>query len=159
MMIFTTRFSRKKAALAVLLFGVVCAALILLTGREAKPESTEVPQLLSSEDCAAYLQSYGWTVAAEPVETLQFLLPEILEEPYLSYNALQLTQGFDLAAHCGKQLTRYTFTVTNYPDRPDGVQANLYVCEDAPVAGDILCTGANGFQEGLAFPKTDGKAA
>ena len=48
----------------------------------------------------------------------------------------------------------YTYTVTNYPGRAQGVQANLYICEERPAAGDIFCAGADGFQEGLAFPKS-----
>ena len=83
------------------------------------------------------------------------LLPEKLEEPYLTYNELQDSQGFDLSACCGKQVARYTYTVTNYPGRPEGVQANLYVCEGQPVAGDILCAGADGFQDTLVYPEQD----
>jgi len=78
-----------------------------------------------------------------------------LEEPYLTYNELQDSQGFDLSACCGKQVARYTYTVTNYPGRPEGVQANLYVCEGQPVAGDILCAGADGFQDTLVYPEQD----
>lgn len=156
MMIVTARFSRKKAAVATLLFGLVCAVLILLAGRTPAAPEPEVPILTSAQDCAAYLRSLGWEIQPEPVETLQFLLPEVLEEPYLSYNALQLTQGFDLTTCCGKQISRYTFCVTNYPDHPENVQANLYLCEDTLVAGDILCTGENGFQVCLEYPNQTG---
>jgi hypothetical protein len=150
MLIFTTRFSKKKAIFSVLLMGVVMVALILLAGRSSQKEAaTPLPQLTDNDQRVAYLQSLGWEVAEEPVETLQFLLPETLEEPYLTYNELQLPQGFDLTAFCGKQVSRYTYTVTNYPGRSEGVQANLYVCDAQPVAGDILCAGANGFQEPL----------
>ena len=83
------------------------------------------------------------------METFQFLLPEKLEEPYASYNDLQLSQGFDLRPYCGRQLARYTYTLTNYPDRPEGVQANLYVCDGQIIGGDIFCPGAGGFQEAL----------
>ena len=155
MMIWTTRFSRKKAVFAVLLLGVVLAAIILLAGGgdSGRPD-TDTP-LLTNEDRVAYLQSLGWEVDPEPVETLLFLLPETLEEPYLSYNELQKEQGFDLTACAGKQVSRYTYTVRNYPGRPDGVQANLYVCENLPAAGDICSPGADGFQAGLAFPEAN----
>ena len=147
MLIWTAKFSRKKAVAAVIAMGIVMAALIILMGRM---DETETPPLLTDNtQRVTYLQSLGWDVEPEPVETLQFLLPDTLAEPYLTYNALQTAQGFDLTPCLGKQVSRYTYTVTNYPDRTEGVQANLYICEDRPVAGDICCPGANGFHEAL----------
>lgn len=149
MLIWTAKFSRKKAAAAVIAMGAVMMLLILLMGRLPPDEVSETPVLSDNAQRVAYLQSLGWEVETEPVETLQFLLPDTLGEPYLSYNQLQTAQGFDLTPCLGKQLSRYTYTVTNYPDRPAGVQANLYLCDDRPVAGDICCPGAGGFQEAL----------
>ena len=154
MLIWTARLSKKRAVLVVIALGLVMAALICLFARRQAPEPAAAPQLLTNADRVTYLCSFGWEVEPEPLETLQFLLPETLEEPYLTYNDLQKNQGFDLSACCGKQVTRYTYTVTNYPGRAQGVQANLYICEERPVAGDIFCAGADGFQEGLAFPKS-----
>ena len=153
MFIWTTRFSRKKAVGSVIVMGVVMAILILLTAKHDET-TAELPQLTDNVRRIAYLESWGWQVEAEPLETLQFLLPETLEEPYLSYNTLQKSQGFDLSACCGKQVTRYTYTVTNYPDRPRGVQVNLYLCDGLPVAGDIFCPGAGGFRAGLQYPES-----
>lgn len=153
MLIWTAKFSRKKAVAAVIAMGIVMAALIILMGR--MEENTEPPLLTDNTQRVTYLQSLGWEVKPEPVETLQFLLPDTLAEPYLSYNELQTAQGFDLTPCLGKQVSRYTYTVTNYPDRAEGVQANLYICEDRPVAGDICCPGANGFQEALVRSSED----
>ena len=149
MLIWTAKFSRKRAVAATVFMGVVMAALIVLAGRT--PEEPEIPQPkpTTNEERVAYLQSLGWAVEPEPIETLQFLLPATLEEPYRSYNELQLSQGFDLTGCCGKQVSRCTYTVTNYPGQAQGVQANLYICEDVPVAGDICSSGAKGFQEPL----------
>ena len=149
MLIVTTRLTRKKAALGVILLGAVLAGLILLVSRITAPKDTPVPQLTDSQQRVEYLLSLGWEVEPEPLETLQFLLPAPLTEPYLTYNQLQLAQGFDLESCCGKQVSRFTYAVTNYPGRSQGVQANLYICEDLPVAGDICCPGAGGFQEPL----------
>lgn len=154
MLIWTARLSRKKAAFAVILGGLLIGALILFLGRPVAEDTEKAGKLLTNEDRIAYLGSYGWEVEAEPVETLQFLLPAELEEPYLSYNVLQRSQGFDLTQSCGKQVSRYTYTVTNYPGRSEGVQVNLYVCEDLPVAGDVCCPGVEGFRNPLAFPET-----
>ena len=152
MMIQAVRLTRKKAALAVILAGAVMAALILLLGRSGAPVKEDLPLLTGNAERIAYLQELGWEVAEEPVTTLQFLLPPQLKGDYVAYNDLQKSQGFDLETCCGKQVTRYTYTVTNYPKRPDGVQLNLYVCEELPVAGDVVCTGADGFQDTLVFP-------
>ena len=113
MLIWTTRFSRKKAVLTVIAMGIVMAVLILLTGRTESGNSSARPELADNSQRVEYLRSLGWEVDTEPVETLQFLLPEKLEEPYLSYNELQLSQGLDLTACLGKQVERYTYTVTN----------------------------------------------
>ena len=152
MMIQAVRLTRKKAALAVILAGAVIAALILLLGRGGSPAQQDRPLLTGNAERVAYLQELGWDVVEEPVTTLQFLLPPQLKGDYVAYNDLQKSQGFDLEACCGKQVTRYTYTVTNCPQRPEGVQLNLYVCEELPVAGDVVCTGADGFQDTLVFP-------
>ena len=154
MLIWTTRFSRKKAGIGLLILVLAIAAALVLGKTAPGTDPEEQPLLATNEDRVAYLESLGWTVDPEPVETLQFLLPETLEEPYLSYNQLQLAQGFDLEQYTGKQVTRYTYTVTNDPRCAEGVQANLYICEEVPVAGDILCSGANGYQDTLVFPDT-----
>lgn len=152
MLIQTVRLTRKKAVLAAILAGILMAALILLLGRGGGSEEASAPQLTGNAERVAYLRELGWEVEEEPVTTLQFLLPPQLKGDYVAYNDLQKQQGFDLEACCGKQVTRYTYAVTNYPQRPDGVQLNLYVCEKLPVAGDVVCTGADGFQDTLVFP-------
>ena len=129
--------------------GIVMVILILLTAKHDETAAAAQPQLTDNTQRTAYLESLGWQVEPEPLETLQFLLPETLEEPYRSYNELQLEQGFDLSACCGKQVSRFTYTVTNYPEPAETVQANLYICDGLPVAGDLCCPGAGGFQAPL----------
>ena len=45
MLIWTTRFSRKKAVLTVIAMGIVMAVLILLTGRTESGNSSARPEL------------------------------------------------------------------------------------------------------------------
>jgi len=153
MLILTTRFTKKKAALGMILLGVMIAVVVILISRVTSGNKDSLPRLTDNSQRVEYLQSLEWEVIPEPLETLQFLLPATLEEPYLSYNTLQLSQGFDLSTCCGKQISRYTYTVTNYPGFSEGVQANLYICEEFPVAGDICYAGENGFQVALIKPE------
>ena len=153
MMIVTTRLTRKKAVLGVLGLGALMALAIILAAAHDAPEEG-LPPLDSNEARVEYLSSLGWELNPEPLETLQFLLPEKLEEPFLSYNELQDSQGFDLSTCCGKQVARYTYAVSNYPGRSDGVQLNLYICEEKAVAGDVFCPGADGFQGPIVYPRS-----
>lgn len=151
MFIITAKFSRRRAfALA----AVACLALALIVLPRACRKGAEAPTIPAetNEQRLAYLTSLGWAVNDQPIETLSITLGETLEEPYLSYNDLQRSQGFDLTRYCGQTLSRYTYVVTNYPDASLPCQADLYVCDGALAAGDIVCTGENGFMAGLAFP-------
>ena len=151
MFIITAKFSRRRAFALV---AVACLALALIVLPRACRKSAEAPAIPAetNEQRLAYLTSLGWVVNDQPIETLSITLGETLEEPYLSYNDLQLSQGFDLTRYCGQTLSRYTYVVTNYPDASLPCQADLYVCGGVLAAGDIVCTGENGFMAGLAFP-------
>ena len=151
MKIWNIRLTKKRAAGAVIAAGLALMGLLFYLGRPAEEgEASCLPD--TNEARVEYLSQWGWEVDPEPVETLQFLLPDTLEEPYLSYNVLQKSQGFDLSRCCGKQVSRYTYLVTNYPGDREGVQVNLYLCEGEPVAGDVCCTGADGFRNPLEYP-------
>ena len=93
MLIWTARVSKKKTAVITAVILVAVLAVVVLVGNQADPAVSGLPQLADNEARVSYLQSMGWEVDPEPVETLQFLLPEKLEEPYLtsvSYTHLTL---------------------------------------------------------------------
>ncbi len=155
MFIITKRLTRARAVGCVLLLGAFLAGLILLTGacRRSEPEP---PLLESNTDRIAYLTSLGWQLREEPAETLHLQLPEDLSDPgCAAYQQLQLSQGFDLLPFAGKQVVRYTYAVENYPGRSDSVQLNLYCCNGAVIAGDVMAPGENGFRGPLTFPKAE----
>ena len=106
---------------------------------------------------AAFLAARGWEVEPEPVESVRLTLPQELVEPYLSYNELQLQQGFDLTPYLGQTLERFTYQVTNHPTHTHGCQADLYLHHGIVVAGDVICTGEGGFISTLEFPATEKK--
>ena len=141
-----------------MLLGAIAALVLLVAalafkGGRTDAEAGGAPRAETNEERVAYLAALGWEVEPEPLETLRLTLPETLEEPYRSYNELQLRQGFDLTPCLGETLERCTYRLTNYPGRPDGCQADLYVLDGEVVAGDVVCTGANGFIATLEFPE------
>lgn len=157
MFIVTAKVPKRRylllGALAVLV--VLVAVLSLRRGGTDAGDAEQSLKAATNEARVEYLASLGWEVEPEPVEALRLTLPDELVEPYLSYNALQLRQGFDLEPYCGETLERYTYNVTNYPEHPTGCQADLYLFDGAIVAGDVLCTGENGFISTLERPESE----
>lgn len=156
MFIMTTKLTKAKAIVGVLAGGAVLCALVFAAGHlyQGNEDTIPSPQNVSdNEDRVSYLAGWGWEVDPSAVETLDLLLPEALSDSYGSYNELQAENGMDLTAYCSKRVKRYTYTVLNYPDQAEGIQANLYLCDDTVVAGDILSTGAEGFISSLHYPK------
>lgn len=151
MFIITAKCSKRRVVKILLIFALLLSLFLAL---RACRHSSPPPVIAAgtNEERIAYLASLGWEVNDQPIETLSITLGETLEEPYLSYNDLQRSQGFDLTRYCGQTLSRYTYVVTNYPDTSLPCQADLYVCGGVLAAGDIVCTGENGFMAGLAFP-------
>lgn len=147
MLIMTAKFPAKKLFLLASLFLILLLAALLLP----HSASSAIPGTNDAERCA-YLTSLGWEVDDEPIETLTVQLPKPLDEPYLSYNEVQKLQGFDLSPLAGKALLRCTYRVNNHPTGAP-CQANLYIFEGEIVAGDIMCTGKNGFISDLKFPQ------
>ncbi len=157
MFIVTAKMPRRRhmLSLALAALALLAAALLLIGRGTGEGDDAAEPCIETNEARVAYLEGLGWEVAPEPVEALRLTLPETLEEPYRSYNALQAQQGFDLTPYLGETLERYTYTVKNYPAHPRGCQADIYVYDGAVVAGDIVCTGAEGFIATLDYPAAE----
>ena len=152
MFVLTTRLRKKRAILVGTLVILLIAGGLLWRGLSREAEAPEETVLRDNEDRIAYLKELGWEVDEEPVESMELELPEELTGSYAAYNELQLAQGFDLRDYLGQGVSRWTYQVRNYPDRPEDVQLNLYLCEDRPIAGDIIAGGEGGFQGTLRYP-------
>ena len=132
---------------------LIAVLLLLTVGCQGKTPKQEPISAATNEERLAYLTELGWQVESEPVETLNLQLPEDISGEYADYAALQDQQGLPFSQFGGKTVTRYTYTVTNYPDYSGPVQLDLYVCEDQIIGGDVVATGEGGFLQGLAFPE------
>ena len=154
MFIVSAKFSPRKAIAAVVACGALLILMILLiSSLKSRPSPGEELITAASEEARAeYLRSLGWEIETSPMETLEFMLPQPLNASYEEYNALQKEQGFDLEPYAGMQVKRYSYRVLNYPNYPDDVQADLYLCGDVVIGGDILYCGDSGFVATLVFP-------
>ena len=145
--------TRRRMALLSLALGLVIGSALLLAGCFGGDKETEVITAATNEERVAYLEALGWQVEPQPIETLDLQLPEKLEGEWDAYAKLQKGQGLPFSEFAGQAVKRYTYTVTNYPEIPQGVQANLYLWGDQIIGGDVIFTGQGGFQTDLAFPK------
>ncbi len=150
---FIVHFKLHKPAIfaaAVILVSALALALVLpgchADSQQPIPAETEEQRL-------AYLTELGWTVNAQPIETLDLQLPASLEGDWENYAALQDQQGLPFRQFAGQTVRRYTYTVTNFPNVERGVQVNLYVSGGQLIGGDVISTGKDEFQQGLEFPK------
>lgn len=145
-------FVRKRRLLLAALGALIALGLLLLLSGCQEAEEPQVVRAGNNQERVAYLERLGWQVTEEPLETLSLLLPEDLSGQ-ADYARLQEELGLPFAQCGGKTVTRYTYTVLNYPELPQGVQLNLLLWGDQVIGGDVMSLGENGFQRSLVFPE------
>jgi len=150
MMIYTVKFSKKKAVAILIAMAIVIAAIILAVPQEEAPTrpTAAAIRVKTTDDCLAYLESLGYTAESTPIEQKEVTIPETFDSVYTEYNRLQLECGFDLSEYKGKAATLYTYAVTNYPGEPD-VRCDLLVRKDRVIGGNLYTTAIDGFMHGL----------
>lgn len=151
---FVVHFKLHKRALLAAAAILVMVVILTFVLPGCQSGETEPIQAATEEQRLAYLTGLGWTVADTPVETLDLQLPDELTGDWEAYVKLQSDQGLPFKEFAGQQVRRFTYAVTNYPGVEKGVQINLYICGEQLIGGDVIATGENGFQTGLAFPAT-----
>ena len=100
----------------------------------------------------AYLQSLGWEVTEEPVESQEVRIPAELPDVLVQYNELQKSQNFDLTRYTGKTVSRFVYEVLNYPNSAERFFATLLIYEDTVIGGDVTSASQDGLMQGLQFP-------
>ncbi len=141
---------RKPTKTALIALGIlVLIGLLLVCGRAAESEVRQGEILTENEDRIAYLRALGWEVTAEPVSRQEVIIPRSFSAVFENYNELQKQQGFDLSDYQGMTVTLYTYEVTNWPDKGLTVLADIYLCRNRIIAGDVHSTALDGFMIGL----------
>ena len=160
MFIFTTKFNKKKAVIAILILAAVLVAVILIAGAIGKSSASKAKETASlsavvknNDQRVGYLKSLGWEVDKNPLEEQKVVIPREFSEVYKRYNEIQKSQGFDLARYGGIEAQRYTYRVLNYPGSTASVVADLLVYRNEIIAGDVQSNAFDGFMVGLRFPR------
>ena len=155
MLLLTAKLSKKKLIAAVLIVAVIVSVIIIAAGAQdeeylgAVSGAVAASNVRTNEDRVAFLARFGWQVEAEPREAVNVTVPEVFDNIFEGYNQLQVSQGLDLSGYRKKTVTRYTYTVTNYPDYDGEVVATLLVYRGRVIGGDICSTDPEGFIHGF----------
>ncbi|MDR3309770.1 MAG: DUF4830 domain-containing protein [Oscillospiraceae bacterium] len=148
MVVISARFSKKRAAIAVVALGAALAAIVFLAARCGK--SGGGTNAATNAERVAYLSSYGWKVDEVCLEEQSVVIPKEFGAVYETYNELQRKQGFDLSEYAGRDVTRYTYEILNYANADVTVVADIIVCGGKVIAGDVQSNSLDGFMTTLS---------
>lgn len=152
MMVMTAKVDKKKL---IWIAAAVVAAIVMLfalLGGDSQAADTSAPLAAGNDARVEFLKSFGWEVAASPVESNQVRIPEEASAVYQRYNKLQQSQGFDLTEYAGKQVMRFVYKVNNYPGATEPVYATVLIYKNRVIGGDITDTAAGGKIQGFQRP-------
>ena len=120
------------------------------TGAVSSGEATvRYDKVKSAADAVNFLSQFGWTVDGGNPESASVTIPAEFDKVFAAYNEIQREQGLDLSKYKKKELTRYTFEVTNYEGYEGRVLANVLVYRGKVVGGDICSADVSGFVHGF----------
>ena len=148
------------------LVGVICVALTVLitliafgptysadNSTAANAGETAVnysyDKIKTSDDVARFLSQFGWQVEGEPIEIKTVTIPAEFDKVFAAYNEIQKAQGLNLLKYKNKEVTRYTYSITNYADFEGTVYANVLVYRNRVIGGDICSADVSGFVHGF----------
>ena len=151
------------------LVGVVCVALTVLitliafvptyavssqtSAGVGDTQEYSYDKIKTKEDVIQFLSQFGWQVEESPVEVKTVTIPGEFDKVFATYNEMQKEQGLNLSKYKNKEVTRYTFAVTNYEGYEGTVYANVLVYRNRVIGGDICSADVSGFVHGFERPR------
>lgn len=124
---------------------VIAALLILALAAALFALLSPAPRLRSTRGRCAYLAALGWEADEASEELRDVYLPERFDALLEDYNALQLSQGWDLRAAAGRTCLCCSYDLVNYPGWEGRVIATLYLFHGRVIGGDIHTAAVGGF--------------
>lgn len=113
----------------------------------ARRKAGDFKNVTTNADRISFLESYGWEVSETPVLESAVTIPEEFDEVYEEYNALQKSEGLDLAKYKGKIVETYVYRVNN---AEEDAFANLLIYKGCVVGGDVSSASPDGFIYGFS---------
>ena len=153
-MVMTAKVDFKKIVIGLVAVAAVIVALILVFGGGKDAEPTATGTVSNNDARVQFLKSFGWEVSTSPTESSQVKIPAESTEIYDRYNALQKSQGYDLAPYAGKTVMRYVYKINNFPGATEPVYATLLVYKNQIIGGDVTDTAAKGMVQGFKKQET-----
>ncbi len=157
MFIYTVKASRIKYFALIISSMAILLTLASVVPKEKNFQSVAVvsydfSNVYTNEDRVDFLESFGYTVDAAPLEVVSVAIPSSFDSVYEKYNDIQRAQGLNLKRYAGKSVTRYTYKVSEYGDKDSAVVANLLVYNNSIIGGDVCSTENNSFIHGFKKP-------
>lgn len=155
MFIWSVRASSLKFIAAVILSLVILTTMIIIIpsadgdGDITVSGNINYDSINNQEDIIKFIEEFGWKVDQTPIEKETVTIPDQFDKVFVNYNEIQKKQGLDLSLYKRKTVTRYTYTVTNYPDYQGTVYANVIVYKNRVIGGDICSAAPEGFVFGF----------
>lgn len=111
--------------------------------------SYQYGKIKTNDDVESFLSQFGWQVEDEPLESVKVTIPDEFDKIFTAYNEIQRRQGLNLSKYKRKEVTRYTYAVTNYEGYEGKVYANVLVYRGRVVGGDVCSADTTGFIHGF----------
>ncbi len=149
MIIYTAKFSKKKAVAILCAIAVIIAAIILASpGSEERAAFSGGIRAENAEEVKTYIESLGYETTGEATNK-EVVIPREFDEVYENYNEIQKECGFDLSGYKGSRATLYTYSLSGYPGCDEEVLCDVLVCKGRVVGGNVYTLRLDGFMHGL----------
>ena len=139
---------QKRQPISLIVFLALLLIVIVLTCGSSATSLTN-SRIKTIADACNVLQELGWETDPLQAAETESVLPTQFDDTFISYNSIQLEQGWDLTKYAGKSVTIYTIPIINYTSSTDNVLATLIVYKGRLIGGDIHSASMNGFMHSL----------
>lgn len=162
MFIYTVKANTIKFLAVILAATAILTAVVITSGRSETITTAAIMEankninydkIKDETDRKNFIKQFGWEIDDKEIAAVKVKLPAEFDKIMTEYNELQKSQGLDLKKYKGREVERFTYKITNYPDYDGTVYANVIVYRNRVIGGDICSSDIGGFIHGFAKPE------